>query len=61
MVILVNNELEARWKEAVMVQIEIPSRRLSGDTDENCKSPQSVWQVSKPKSACGTSEYKTEI
>jgi hypothetical protein len=61
MVLLVNNELEVMWKEAVMVQFEIPSRHFSGDTDENCRNPQSESPVSGLKPECGTSEYETEM
>jgi hypothetical protein len=38
---IVNNELESMWKEAVMAQFKVLSRHLPGGTDEIHEKPRS--------------------
>jgi hypothetical protein len=35
-----NNEFERKWKEAVVAQFKVPSRHLSGGTEEKHENPQ---------------------
>jgi hypothetical protein len=38
---IMNNNLERIWKEAVLAQFKVLSRHLPGSTEENHKEPQS--------------------
>jgi hypothetical protein len=56
---IVNNELERMWKEAVVAKFMVLSRHLPGGTKENHEKPQSGQPVSGPRIEHGTSRIRS--